>query len=1129
VARLSGARSATIPLPSGAGASKSAAIDIFAGRFCVSQGGGRCKNRARRYFRAVKFSKKSASLGRAFPPTSFVNVSDSQQQNPKPLFCTMFLRKGISTTLLLLAALALNAQQTAVFTEATLAHKRGVDFFNQNIYGLAQKEFRTAMTLLRPVNEPEWKALKTDAELYNAKCAVRLDQPEAEQLTLDFLRENSPSPVASQAALEIGDYYFNQKQYDKALTYYELAPEGAGAARDEIRFKEGYSYFVTKQFSRAKTAFTPLKENGRSTWYYPANYYYGCCAFFEKRYDEAAKSFTRCEQSDKYKASVPYYLTQIYAAQKNYDKVISYGEPKAKDANVKNRPELNQLVGQAYYEKGDYKKAMPFLEYAVKNGASLRSADYYQLGYTQYQNGYYKPAIDNFEQLSKQDSLLGQNGLYHLGDCYLRTKNKFAARTAFGQAANMNFDKSVKEDALINYAKLSYELKYDRDAIEALQRIPTTSKYYEDAQALMGEVFLNTRDYDRAVSTLEGVKKRTPRLDETYQQVTYLRGLQLYQNNQKDEARRYFSKSLEYPIDKKTAALCSFWLGSIANDAGEYAISKQHMSSFFGAAKPYASSLPEESNLTMCNYVQGYNNLKLKDYKSALANFRAAVDGLKKNDFRNEQIKTAVLGDAVLRAGDCYFKNNQYGDAIALYDEAVKRKYEGFEYALYQKAIIRGLQGNKMDKALALENLVDNYPNSQYTDEALFALGDTYFELEKYDQAIPPLRRLVADFRGKSTLVNPALLKLGLVSYNQGNTTAAINYYKQVFSNNPENAESKDALEALREIYVKDLNRPDEYFAFVESVPGYGGNVTTASKDSVTYESAEIQFKNGKYQQAIDGFTNYLAKYPNGRNVLSAYFYRAESYASSPIKQYSKALKDYAAVIAKGLSKVYPKAAEKAALLALNVEKDNAQAFEYARKWEESAVTEASRFEAQLTALKAAYATNNSVAVSEYADKVNRSRLANQDQLATANFYLGKMAYDKGDYTRAYPSLQSVTENATSEIMAESYHLMAQILYRQKKYSDAEELISDANKASAGYDNWIARNLILLSDVYADQGDKNSATAALEAVLENYTGDDSTILATARQKYQRLGGTAPVMNNSTEKGGKTLLDLDEGN
>jgi predicted negative regulator of RcsB-dependent stress response len=150
--------------------------------------------------------------------------------------------------------------------------------------------------------------------------------------------------------------------------------------------------------------------------------------------------------------------------------------------------------------------------------------------------------------------------------------------------------------------------------------------------------------------------------------------------------------------------------------------------------------------------------------------------------------------------------------------------------------------------------------------------------------------------------------------------------------------------------------------------------------------------------------------------------------------------------------------------------------------------------------------------------------------LAIANFYSGKMAYDKGDYARAYPALQSVTENTTTEIMAEAYHYRAQILYRQKKYADAEELITDANKASAGYDDWIAYNLILLSDVYADQGDKNSATAALEAVIENYTGDDKNIVPLARQKYNKLNGVAPVMNNKTEgKGGKTLLDLDEGN
>lgn len=1037
----------------------------------------------------------------------------------------MDLRKGICSFLLLLSCLMLSAQQTAVFTEANLAYKRGLDFFNQSLYGLAQQEFRSAIDMLRPVNEPEWEAVKTDAELYYAKAAVRLDQPQAEQLTLDFLRENSPSPVASQAALEIGDYYFNKKEYDKALTYYDMAPVGSGAARDEIQFKKGYAYFVNKQFPRAKALFAPLKENTRSEWYYPANYYYGCCAFFEGKYDEAQKSFVRAEQSDKYKQAVPYYIAQIYAAKKQYDQVISYAVPKAQDASMKNRPELNQLVGQAYYEKGDYKKALPYLEYAAKNMGNLRPADYYQVGYAQYQSGLYKPAIENFEQLTKQDSLLGQNGLYHLGDSYLRTNNKFAARNAFGQAASMNFDQSVKEDALFNYAKLSYELKYDRDAIDALQRIPPGSRYYDDGQALMSEVFLNTRDYDRAVATLEGLKNRTPRLNETYQKVTYLRGVQLYQNNQKDEARRYFNKSLDFPIDKRTATLCSFWMGAIANENAEYAISKQHMNSFLAQAKVY-NNLPDESNVVMGNYVQGYNFLKSKDYKTALTYFKTTIDGIKRNPaIRNEQVRSTVLGDAVLRAGDCQFKNGQYNEAIAYYNEAVAQKYAGFEYALYQKAILKGLQSNPLDKVLALEDLVNKYPNSQYTDEALYQLGDTYQEMGKLEQAVSPLKRLVADFRGKSDLVNQSLLKLGLISYNQGNSPAAINYYKQVFANNPEAAEAKDALAALEEIYVKDQNRPDEYFAFLETVPGY--KVSSTSKDSVTYQSAYIQFQNGRYQQAIDGFTNYLAKYPNGPSALQALYYRGDSYASAGINKNSLALKDYATIVSRGPSRLYPKAAEKGAFLAYNSEKNYTQAFELARKWEETAVSPTSRFDAQLMALRSAYQTNNSVAVGEYANKITASGQASNEQVAGANFYVGKMAYDKGDFTRAYPALQSVTQNTTSEIMPEAYHLQGQILYKQKKYAQAEEFISDANKASAGYDDWIAKNLILLSDVYADQGDKNSATAALEAVLENYKGSDATILATAREKYNRLGNnTTPTTNKSVK--GNNFLELEEG-
>jgi TolA-binding protein len=998
------------------------------------------------------------------------------------------------------------AQQTTIYTEANAAYKQGLDLYQQGVYGVAQQEFRRTIELMRPVNEPQWQQIKTDARLQYAKCAVRLGQPEAEKLVLDFLRENTPSPLATQAALEIGDYYFNDKKYEEAITYYNMAPGGMGGGkRGELQFKKGYAYFVSKKFPQAKVEFQKLRSSPNSDYFAPANYYYGCCLFFEGKYDEASKAFKACENSATYSKFIPYYNTQILFAQKKYQEVVNYAGPKAKDSSLKNGPELNQLLGKAYYELGDYKSALPYLEYASNQGARLTAADYYQIGYTQYQAGHYKEAIQNFDELSKSDSLIGQNGLYHLGDCYVRTGNKVAARTAFGQASAMDYNLKIREEALFHFAKLSYELKYDQDAIEALQKIKSGSPVYNDAQALMGDIFVNTRDYGRAIKVIEGLPTRTAQMNETYQKVTYLRGIQLYQSSDFDGASAHFQKSLSQPSDKVLAAECAYWLGDVYHQKGDYNRSMTEVNTFLAVAKN-KPSLPEASSIYTGNYLQGYNHLKTKDFNKALTFFKATVDGIKKDDARltSDKLKVEILGDAVLRAGDCHFKAKKYDAALTYYNEAVTQKYAGYEYALYQKAMIQGLTKLPVDKIVSLEKLVKNHPNSQYTDEALYQLGITYQELGKLDQAIPPLRQLVENHRGKSNLVNQALLRLGLISYNQGNNSAAINYYKQVFANNPETAEANDALGALQEIYVKELGQPDEYFAFLETVPGY--KVGAAEKDSVTFQAAETQFNNGRYTQAIDGYTSYLTKFPNGRNTLTALYHRGDSYASDALKKYREALRDYSAVVTKGQSKYYPKACEKAALLAYNAEQDFANALSYAQKWEASATTDVSKTEAQVLAMRSAYRLNNLSSLSDYANKINNNSLATNQQRATANYYLGKSAYEKNDYAKAYPALLNVTKLIQSEEMAESYHLMANILYKQKKYDEAEKLIDDSNQAMAGYDDWIARNIILASDILVAKGDEETARAALEAVLENYKGTNKEIKELATRKYEALGG-----------------------
>ena len=89
------------------------------------------------------------------------------------------------------------------------------------------------------------------------------------------------------------------------------------------------------------------------------------------------------------------------------------------------------MVGQAYFEKGDYRKALPYLEYYADNAKQLRAEDLYQLGYVHYQDKNYQQAIIRLEELGTLDSEMGQSAMYALADSYLKIGNKTGARNAF--------------------------------------------------------------------------------------------------------------------------------------------------------------------------------------------------------------------------------------------------------------------------------------------------------------------------------------------------------------------------------------------------------------------------------------------------------------------------------------------------------------------------------------------------------------------------------------------------------------------------------------------------------------------------------------------------------------------------
>ncbi len=1013
------------------------------------------------------------------------------------------------------------AQQTTVYTEANLSFKEGMAFFDEGLFGKAMGEFEKTMDLLKPINEPEAKLLMVKAELGYAKCAVQLELPDGEKLILDFIRKYDPDPLANQALIDIANYYYNARDYDRALEYFSRVPT-SGMTRDqksEVRFRMGYANFVNKEFSTAKSNFREI-SNIENKYFYPTNYYLGLTYFFEGNYGEAAKSFRVAEKSSKYKQHIPYYIVQIYFAEARYDELIAYATPRLKDSKVRKKKEIQQLVGQSFFEKGDYGRALPYLKYYADNTSKLRQEEFYQLGYAQYQTGDYRGAIRSFKELDGINSELGQHAMFYLGDANLKVGAKSTARSAFGKAKRLEYDPDIKEEAQFNYAKLSYELKDPREAIIALQSFPPNSQYYNEAQKLMSEIFISYRDYRQAIQIIERMPEssKTPQIQESYQKVTFFRGLQLIQDNSFQEAGQHFEKSLQFPIDPKIKAQSVYWLADIAHKEEQYRTSIRLTDQFLTLAKTM-SGLPDESSIFTANYLQGYNYLKQKNYSASVGFFRDAAEGIQRNYnfIRNEAIRNDVLGDATLRTGDSYFKRNRYNDAVRYYDLAINRKYSNYVYAIYQKALIEGLRGKTTDKILALEQLIDEFPESQYADDALFSLGTTYQEIGQLSNAVPPLQQLVRRYKSKSDLVNQALIKLGLVTYNQGNLDAAIGYYKQVFSNNPTSGEANLALAALEEIYVDDLGQADEYFAFLETIPGY--KLDNFARDSINFIAAETQFENANYERAVVAFTDYLRKFPRGRYLLEAHYHRGESH--SVLRQYSQALSDYEWVVGRGPSRYYLKGLEKAAIIAYNHEQNFAKAFDLYQQLELSASTEDMRFEAQLGGLRSAYRVNNTQAVFDLANKVSNNPNATTEQKSTANFYIGKIAFDRQDYSGALASFDEVIRLSDNEQTAEARYLKAYIYYLRRDLETAQTQLINANKESSAYPYWVAKSVILLSDVLAEKGDLYNARAALEALLENYN-EDPELITTAQNKLNQLNSQinqasrlAPNVNRNT--------------
>jgi TolA-binding protein len=647
---------------------------------------------------------------------------------------------------------------------------------------------------------------------------------------------------------------------------------------------------------------------------------------------------------------------------------------------------------------------------------------------------------------------------------------------------------------------LSAELDFDREAINVLAEIEESSPYFEESQSVINDILNNSADYQNSISILESLPKITQNLKSTYQKLSLRKGIQSYVDENIPEANIYLEKSLKYTNDRNHHAQTLFWQAQIKSDDGKFAESKKILDEYFQLSNGI-NDLPIESSTYIASYVQGYNNLKLKNYKDAELEFKNSIVGIDihAESIKNDYVLNRILPDAFVRCGDCLFKQNKYEDALRFYNQSISRKQGNFVYSLYQRATIEGLINKPYEKLVTLEELINNYPTSEYIDDAYFHSGETNLSLSNLDKAAISYIDIMSRYGQRSPYYNTAQLRLGLINYNKGDLSKALSYYKGVMYSNPSPKERSEAMYAIEEIYIRDMAKAAEYLKWVDSLPDV--SLTDITRDSLTFIAAESAYLRSDYPKAISTFTEYLSSFPNGYHKQEALYFRAESYAIQ--KDFTLALKDYEDIISAGNKQFISKAVPKAAAIAYNFTQDFEKAYRYFGHSEFVATTDADKYTAYLGSLRSAFKLGKDSEIIKYANLVLQNKLANTDEKASALYYQGKVNLRQYNLDQAFNLFDQVEKMVNTNQAAESRYLVAEILFNKKKYDEAEKQCNYINEVSLNYPHWVAKSLLLLSEIFMVKNDVFNARAAAEAVAENFK-DNNDLLKLAEEKLIKI-------------------------
>ena len=453
------------------------------------------------------------------------------------------------------------------------------------------------------------------------------------------LADDSQNDLKTDAYVRLGDCYFMERSYDKAINYYALATRVGKRNADYALFQQGLCYGAKGNVNQKISMLNALLQSYPSTPYYEqALFEIGNTYLVHGDKRSAIANFNRLIKDrprSSYTRQAMMKVGMIYYNNNQYDQALTnLKNLVASYPNTDESREALSIIRSIYMEQNNLDE---YFGYVNANGGQVKVTQQDSLAFANAENfyldGQYQKAqtalqyyFDNF-----------RNGAYALKAHYYAYECAEKVGTEDQIVAHLNYilsqpDNDYTDNALLKMARIEYEKANYKKAGEYYERLSRiTEEPLKRLEALEGSMKSNffQGKYDKAIEMGESLRQSRDLTDEQVNQVNHIVGKSYFEKGN-------YSTAIER-LDK-----------SARNDKSEYGAESAYYSALasikLGKYDEAENKVYDISdNFSKYDYWVAKSFIALADVYVAKDNFfqaketlRSVIDNYKGNDLKQE-------------------------------------------------------------------------------------------------------------------------------------------------------------------------------------------------------------------------------------------------------------------------------------------------------------------------------------------------------------------------------------------------------------------------------------------------------------------------------------------------------------